>query len=143
MPRTGFAGNASIPREFGNLRSRFFLGLAQRIGEFFGQELQRLVEMCAVGGAERAFRFQPGQAFIHFCITEGVAFFHGLLMCIGAGLPLGTDLAFPGFQVLQQLFGLAGVDGIANRFRQVFLTKYQCEAVTFEKQLGKRGFLLS
>ena len=143
MLQTRFAGIESIPGEFGNLRARFFLGLAQRIGEFFGQELERLVEMGAVGGAKRAFRFQPGQALVHFRVTEGVAFFHGLLVRVGAGLPLGTDLAFPGFQVLQQLFRFAGVDGIANRIRQVFLSENQREAVTFEKQLGKRGFFLS
>ena len=99
--------------------------------------------MCAIQGSQAAFLFQLAQALEDFGVGIGVAFFHGLLMGIGARFPLLAHRTFTFFQVFEQFRCFCGIDGSANTVIKIGFTQQKSDAVSLEIYLCKSGFVVT
>lgn len=96
--------------------------------------------MCLVLGPQAVFLFELRQAFVNLGVFEGVTAVDGRLVCVGACLPLLTDLAVVAFQLFEKPLGLLVGNQRPDSGGYVILENRELQIVAFEIQLRVGGF---
>jgi hypothetical protein len=117
--------------------------LVQGIGQFFGEKIGAALQMFAVSRTQSIVLFPYSKVLVYLGIRAGCTLVHHRLVFVGPGLPLITDVAFPGLHVVQELSRPGGADWGPDCAFEAALVEHQGDAFALEKYFCKPGAVLA